>query len=67
MTTRENDKDKILAEQSILDGPLILRLIAHRLHMAVYYVVGGSTPAWPMLSTYVPTAQSLREASLDAR
>ena len=24
-------------------GPLILRLIAHRLHMAVYYVVGGST------------------------
>lgn len=43
LTTRENDKDKILAEQSIPDGPLILRLIAHRLHMAVYYVVGGST------------------------
>lgn len=43
LTTRENDKDKILAEQSIPDGPLILRLIAHRLHMAVYYVVGGIT------------------------
>ena len=43
LTTRENDKDKILAEQSIPDGPLTLRLIAHRLHMAVYYVVGGIT------------------------